>query len=414
MKIHFTIVSYTFPPSKEIGGRRWAKFSHYIKCLGHEVTVVCTGNSENKEFYESEYPGIKFNLLPKNYPHWLTGQAKSLKEKCFYSLATRFLNPFLKINLFDMAFAWKNQLLNTLENIHNENKIDVLVVTGAPFSLLYYGAQFKIAHPEIQYVGDMRDPWTWGSYYGIPQMSKRKKKFQEFIEHEAMKTCDMMCFPTQSMVDHVEEKYPQFSSKLYLLPHAFEPEKFPASKEDEIQKGFIYGGSIYNGLEPFFLKLDKILKKHPDSGFHWDIYTNTDYPLLDSTFSGGLIKKHSFVPEEELFKRIKRSKAYMIFFPKSEIDLISTKFFEIIYSGTPILYVGEEGQVGRFIRENRLGVHILPENMEKELPSYLGGNIPFEKDFFRIEQYSFTNVTKKFMKEIECRLFNSVNDITNT
>lgn len=395
--MHFTIVSYTFPPSTEIGGRRWAKFSQHLAKKGHEVTVVCANDLVNREFYEKEFSGIDVRVLPKCYPEWLSGFTKSLREKLLYMVYTRVVSPITKQNLFDRGFAWKKPMLNELEQIHRKKPIDVLVVTGAPFSLLYYGSLFKICHKEIQYVTDLRDPWTWGSYYGMPTLSKSKKKFQELSECKTIEACDMVCYPTENMGDVLKEKYPGFLSKFYLLPHAYDPDKFPNINTKENREGFIYGGTLYDGIEEYIKQLAEIVKANPDSGFKWDIYTGTKYPLINSEFANGSIQKLSFITEEQLFQKISKSAAYLAFFPKTDKDLISTKFFEIIYTQTPIVYIGEEGDVGRFIRENRVGVHILPENMKNELPKYLNGNVPFEKDYFDVLQYTFSSVTDKFL-----------------
>lgn len=401
--MHFTIVSYTFPPSKEIGGRRWAKFSHYLAKMGHSVTVICSDNSAASEWYEKDFPGIEFKLLPKRYPDWLSGHTKSIIEKLYYFILVRILSPFTKHNLFDRGFAWRKQLLNALEEVHNTKNINVLVATGAPFSLLYYGSEFKRRHKEIFYITDFRDPWTWAKgYYGISNMSSFKKKYQEFSEYNTICYSDIVCCPTENMCNFLKEKYPNFSSKLYLLPHAYEPDKFPKTTEEEKRKGFIYGGTLYNGIEDYVKKIANVLKSNPDSGFKWTIYTGTSYPLLDdANFTKGNILKQPFVPEEQLFREIKKSAVYLALFPESDKDLISTKFFEIIYAETPILYIGEEGDVAKFIREKRVGVHILPENIEKELPKYLSGNVPFEHGYFDVSQYSFYNVTMNFLKAIE-------------
>lgn len=399
--MHYTIVSYTFPPSKEIGGRRWAKFSQYLAKMGHRVTVVCTDNAAPTAWYEKEFPGIEFSLLPKCYPDWLGGYTKSVIEKLFYFCFVRLLNPFTKQNLFDRGFAWKKAMLSALENIHKKKKIDVLVVTGAPFSLLYYGAQFKRKYPEIFYVTDLRDPWTWGSYYGIPDLSPRKKRYQELSEKVSIEASDMVCYPTKHMGDVIRKKYPTFASRLYLLPHAYEPDKFPKQVEGK-REGFIYGGTLYMGTEEYMKKIGKVLISHPASGFKWFIYTGPPYPLLDNAdFAKGRIFKNPLIPEEQLFKEISNSAAYLAIYPVTDKDLISTKFFEIIYTGTPILYIGEEGEVGKFVRDNRVGVHILPENIEKELPKYLDGNVPFEKGYFDVSQYTFQNVTSEFVKAVE-------------
>ncbi|MDI1355085.1 MAG: glycosyltransferase [bacterium] len=399
--MHFTIVTYAFPPSKEIGGRRWAKFCQQLVQKGQEVTVVCANDSVNREYYESEFPGIEVRVLPKCYPEWLGGFTKSLREKLLYFIYIRVVSLITKQNLFDRGYSWKKTMLTALADIHRVKPIDVLVVTGAPFSLLYYGSLFKMRHREILYVCDLRDPWTWGSYYGIPTLSTSKKKYQEESEYKAMEACDIFCYPTEHMGEALKKIYPAFCSKLYLLPHAYDPDKFSNSTVEEKRVGFIYGGSLYPGIEKYIKQLGEIVKANPTSGFKWDIYTGTNYPLLDSGFANGCVQKHSFIPEEQLFQKIKKSSAYLAFFPITDKDLISTKFFEIIYAKTPILYIGEEGDVGRFVRENRVGVHILPENMKRDLPKYLSGNVPFEKDYFNVTQYAFSTVTENFLSALK-------------
>lgn len=403
--MHFAIVSYTFPPSQEIGGRRWAKFSQHLSRLGHKVTIICADKAGAPPgWYEKEYPGLEVILLPKRYPDWLSGYTKSILEKLYYFIFVRILSPLTKQNLFDTGFAWKKTMLRALEDLHTKNKIDVLVATGAPFSLLYYGSAFKNRHKEIFYVTDLRDPWTWGSYYGIPALSRIKKKYQELSEYSSVKSSDMVCYPTDNMGNFLKQKYPEFSPKFYLLPHAYEADKFPKTAVHEKKAGFIYGGTLYKGIEDYLKRIADVLKSNPNSGFKWDIYTGTHYPLLDDpAFAHGCILKHPLVPEERLFLEIKKSAAYLALFPETDKDLISTKFFEIIYAGTPILYIGEEGDVGRFVRENRVGVHILPANIEKELPKYLNGNVPFEPGYFDVSQYSFHTVTENFLKALANR-----------
>lgn len=399
--MHITIVSYTFPPSKAIGGRRWAKFSQYLRALGYKVSVVCANDSIDNGFYEKEFPGIDVFLLPKRYPDWLTGITNSSLEKILYFVYTRLFSLLTKQNYFDKGYAWKNVMLDKLEKIHQNKPINTLVITGAPFSLLSYGAEFKKLHNKVRYVVDFRDPWTWGTYYGFKHLTVRQLKFQNESEFNSVKFADMICYPTESIGNHLAKKYPNFSGKLYYLPHAYEPQKFPELEAEGRREGFVYGGTLYNGVEKYLIKLEEILKRHPNSSFKWDVYSSTFYPLLEKEFANGKVTKHGFIKEDELFRKISTASAYLVFFPETDIDIISTKFFEIIYTNTPILYIGEEGDVGKFIRNNRLGVHILPKNMEKELPQYLDGKVPFQPGYFDIRQYTFDKVTDNFVKAIE-------------
>jgi glycosyltransferase involved in cell wall biosynthesis len=398
--MHFTIVSYTFPPSNEIGGRRWAKFSKQLKMLGHEVTIICSGNDKHNNFYNEHYSGIEVRVLPKKYPNWLSGLTNSFFEKILYFLYTQLLSKFTSQNFFDRAYKWQKSLLNELDSVHQNKPINVLICSGGPFSILFYGALFKQRNKEIIYVADLRDPWTWGSLYGIPNLDSNKMKFQQLSERITVENCDVFACPTQNMIDFLKYKYNSFSSKFYLLPHAYDPDKFSFSKVDVKREGFIYGGTLYSGIENYLKTLAGIVSKNPNSGFKWKIYTSSFYPLLDELFDKSDLNKFSLVTEDILFDEIRKSAAYLAFYPETDKDLISTKFFEIMYTGTPILYIGEEGDVAKFIRDARAGVHILPKNMETELPPYLSGNVPFEKDFFDVKKYSFPRVTQKFVDDL--------------
>ena len=399
--MHFAIVSYTFPPSKAIGGRRWAKFSQQLAKKGHEVTVVTANIGGDSSFYEKEFQGIKFKFLPKNYPEWLIGNSKNLFEKVLYWITTKLLAPLVKQNFFDKGIAWKRSLLNTLNFINSLSNIDVLIATGGPFSLLYYCTYFKRKNSNIKLVCDLRDPWTWGYLYGMKEMSKRKRKYQLFQELEVVKNSDFVSAPTKQMINTLNEFYSEYSAKLLLLPHAFEPHKFSKPSFNAKRKGFIYGGTLYGGIEGYLKKLAIVLNDNPGSSFYWSIYSGAGRALIEDKFQNNKVSFHDFIPEEALFKRIMESSAYLVFYPPTDKDLISTKFFEIVYCGTPIIYIGEEGEVGKFVRENNLGVHILPEKIESEMPKYLNGNIPFEIGLFDVSKYTFSNVADSFIETLK-------------
>jgi len=398
--MHFVIVSYTFPPSREIGGRRWGKFSKYIYKEGHSVTVVCAENKADKDFYRINYQGIEIIKLPKYYPELLKGQTKNFIEKILYFIITRIISPVIKYNIFDWGLFWKNPLLNILNKLHKKQPIDVLIITGAPFSLLYYGTFFKRNHKDIFYIIDLRDPWTTGENYGFKTMNSKKREFQEFQEKESVQYADLVCVPTDIMKKYFVEKYPECLQKIYLLPHAFEPEIFNLTSNLKIENRFIYGGTLYNDIEEELIKVINVIEKNAPKDFKWEIYSNTPYKLLENIPSGGKVMKHSFIPENELFSKISSSKAYLMIYPETDKDFISTKFFEIIYAKTPIIFIGKNGEISEFIKKNKLGVHISPESIEKELPTYLSGDIKFEGHSFDISQYYFLNVTKSFLEKI--------------
>ena len=404
--MHIVIVSYLFPPSNAIGGRRWSKLCLALKDTGNEITVVTTNANQNQQFYQTEYTGISFVELPNTYPEWMTGHTNSILDKLKYYFTVKFISFFSKQNYFDKTFASKKHCINTLKKIHSNNPIDVLICTGAPYSLLFYGALFKINYPTVKYIMDLRDPWTWCSYYGIPQMHRVKKMYQKYQELYSIKQSDLVCFPTDYMGLVLKEKYPDFSNKFYLLPHAFDPKKFLISNCSINQKnGFIYGGTLYDGIEPYLKSLSKVLRNYPNSSFNWNIYSSKISSNIKSIFENQNVTFNDYIPESELFNKIHESAVYLMFYPIADKDLVSTKFFEIINIGIPILYIGEEGEVSKFIVSNKCGAHILPKNIESEMPKYLNGDVPYQKNYFDVSQFTFDKVSHKFYKELKNRFF---------
>lgn len=396
--MHFTVVSYTFPPSTKIGGRRWAKFSLEIKKAGHEVTVVTANDEPDYDFAKREYKNIIFKFLPRLYPTWLTGITVSYLEKFLYAIAIKVWQPINKKSIFDSGCFWRKSMLHALEQIHKEKEIDILIVTGAPFSLLRYGAEFRKKHPSVYYIVDFRDPWTWGDYYGFQIMKARQIDFQEESEYLSVSSGDLVCYPTENMGNFLKKKYPAFLEKFCLLPHAFDPEKYTGIKKDVPRSGFIYGGTLYDGIEPYLQSMAAVLNANPSFDFRWDIYTGSRFPIINEIFQADKVKMHPFLTESELFQKITNSKAYLAFFPESDKDQVSTKFFEIINTRTPIIYIGEAGELGDFITNNHLGVHILPNAIRTEIPKYINGEIPFKPDYFDVSQFSFPAVTSEFLK----------------
>ncbi len=386
-----------------MGGRRWAKFARELQKAGHRVSIVCADNGADNSWYEKEFPDMAVHILPRKYPVWLEGNAKNFTEKLLYHFSVRILSPLVSLNWFDKGSFWGKAMHSKLEALHAETPVDHLVVTGAPFSCLYYGSEFRKKHPEIHYTADFRDPWTWGHGYGMPSLSHRQKAEQERQEKAVMETADLITYPAESMGRHLAMQYPQQAGKCYTLSHAYDPADFPAAETKKERNGLIYGGTVYDGLEAWFNELENLLKKHPSLPFRWDIYTGSTRWKSDIGRRGiaEQVHIHGQIPAPELFRRMQEAKFYLVFFPPRYRDFISTKFFEVFYSGTPVIYVGAAGEVSAFIEQHGLGIHIEPGYMEERLVPLLEGReqVPQSRDF-DIGAYSFEAVTRRWLQEL--------------
>ena len=232
MKKHILIINYYFPPYPGIGGRRWSKFAKYLARKGYIVHVVCASNpfpQEQSLYYdEVKSSGIVIHSLPANYPRILLGTPMTFLEKIKYRFFDMTLKIFSKGTPYDRAIFWKKNMLSKCRQIIEELNIKTVIVSGPPFRVNYYSVELKSIFPDIKLINDFRDPWTLGHIFGMNNLSKKKMKYELYMEKQVMDASDIITVPIDSMVSHLKKKYAEHVNKIVKLPHAFD--------EDEVCK----------------------------------------------------------------------------------------------------------------------------------------------------------------------------------
>ena len=114
------------------------------------------------------------------------------------------------------------------------------------------------------------------------------------------------------------------------------------------------------GLEPWFKKLCEALDKVKAEQSELYAKLQIDLFTKDQQFSSWF-KNHTEVIHlhspigKELFSKITEANACFIFLAHHNKDYRTTKFFEILPFGKPLVYLGEKGFVSEFIEEKGLG-----------------------------------------------------------
>lgn len=399
------IISFVFPPYPGIGGRRWAKFAKYLSREGFSVHVITAQNpfNETSLFMDDvKDPSIRTYPLPLSYPLSLIKPVKSLKDKVIYRLDLLKLKLQTKGNYYDRGVLWKAGLITAASKIIKENGIKNIIVTGAPFSLLHHSIDLKKLFPGISLFGDLRDPWTWGSGYGMKLISERRRKHEKEMEMDVVKNFDMIFIPSSEMKLHLTTSYPEFQQKFDILPHAFDGDEIRTSAP-KISGSFnmILYGTLYDKSEGVFSSMAQLLKMNPD--INLDIYSHDQRYTEHFENAGILHKQISYykpVPPATLFAGFDKYNAVLIIQPYFAKDHITTKIYEIVYSRKPLILVAAKGKLADFITTNHLGVHILPENIVSELPSVRSNLLNFNSSF-DIDRFSFKSLTRELSKHFK-------------
>jgi len=407
MQKHILIVSYVFPPYPGIGGRRWAKFSKYLSKKGYSVHVVCSLNPFSKKqslYYDDvKQKGIVIHSLSSNYPNILLRTPIYFIEKIKYHFFEKMLKLFFKGSPYDRAIFWEKNMLSKCRKIIEELNINTVIATGAPFRVNYFSIKLKKYFPNIKLINDLRDPWTWGHGYGMNNLSEKNSRYEWDMETKVINASDIITVPIESMVNHLKKKFPDHANKIINLPHSFdEDEVCKRSYSGERKKKLLLYGTLYDGLENEFEAVSLALKKE---GYTLSIISYSD--KYQSVFAkNGTLNKQVFYNEElmpkELFQKFNEYDYILLLHNRNIKDHIATKFYEIVYSGIPVIYIGADGKAAEFIKQNNVGAHILPEKISSDLPETLLQHIiPSYKLDFNIEDFSFSRQTDFLIQLIE-------------
>jgi hypothetical protein len=97
------------------------------------------------------------------------------------------------------------------------------------------------------------------------------------------------------------------------------------------------------------------------SPFLIDFFSRTDRyrdAFSQRSLVGKKVNYYPLIKSDELFDRLRDYDFILIVHPQFAKDYISTKFYEILYSKTPIIYIAEKGLTSEFIEETKSGVFL--------------------------------------------------------
>lgn len=396
------MISYTFPPYPGVGGRRWAKFAKYLAEAGYTVHVICAKNPyKNTSFHidDIKHVRIKIYTFRSLFPTILQIKPTTLFEKIQYKFWMKVLPLFLKGFVYDRAIFDRREILSLAKKIIKTKNIKNVITTGAPFKVNYYALKLKSEFKGLNLITDFRDPWTWGNQYC--KLSSDRMNFELKMQQQVIEYSDLITVPVEPMKNYLLENAAMHSNKLYLLPHAFDEDEIVVKQEYRIDSfRCAFFGTMYSGVEDYLELLCNIIAANngkieldifPDIIRYQDIikkYNVDKWVKYKTTLSG----KH-------LFETLS-SYDYIVFvYPFFVKDYLSTKFYEIIKSRIPIIYIGEQGVASDYITSNKLGIHFNAKTLTIDFQKFIDGQIQFDYDVkYNVDDFSFVEVTKRLAK----------------
>jgi hypothetical protein len=287
-------------------------------------------------------------------------------------------------------------MLRKAKKLITEHQIKHVICTGGPFGVMYQITELRKWFYDIFILNDLRDPWTWGPNWGFPNLKGKRMAYELSLESKAIEYSDIFSVPSLDMSIYLKNQYPEFKDKITHIPHFFDPEEaiaLPKTHSEKIR--LIMYGNIYHNIEEYVAVLAKMMSKYKDA-FILDVYTDKQHHK--KTFQHYNADNVTFfhqVDAKDLFRKFTDYDYVLLFNPSYNINNISTKFYEIISTKTPIILFCEKGLGSDFLVDHHLGLHADLTTVDDLLNKLSSRALDFKyNQDYDISRFSLANVAR--------------------
>lgn len=413
------IISYFYPPSFFVGGKRIAAWAEYLHESGiYPIVITRNWNPNQAEItdkvIDNSYKHQKENThelyqLPYVYSlrdrlHQKNGWPLLRKALTFVELFLSYF--FISANKTHLSFYKK-----TIEMLKNNPDIDTLIISGKPFQSFFIGYRLKKKFPDLKWIPDFRDEWTT-----YPLHKKNASFLLRILDKWAEKKWTSNAHTILATSKSSGESISKYVGKPYkTILNGFNGEIKPFHPNPNTDKIILlYIGTIYKNqhLEPYLEAAISLYKEGNPIQLHW---AGIDLNPMEGKRIRAYAQKwpdlfvvHSFLKSHELEVLFQKCHFFLMSSYSGFAGQIPVKLFDYIQQNKPILlWDKDESELFHIISETNSGLAFeTPEDWKKFMQHYFNSNFDysfFKPNLSKSSLYSRRNQTKvlaNYIREI--------------
>lgn len=369
------VITYYWPPMSGGGVQRILNFCKYLPDSGFYPIIVTT-NERNAELIDQslEFEGKSLTLNRVDFwfnpARWFaTDSSTPVSDKPQMSQANRFkqkLIEFIWLNFFipDSKIGWYFPARKAIDKILKDEKIDVFITTGPPYTTHILGLYLKKRY-NLPWIADVRDPWVENSFYNVVYRFGFVKKIHRILEKRVLNKADRIITVGKVIKTLLSEKCD--SNKIDIIYNGHDENNFLnlTCKRGQVFRLGYYGTMNDLRIPLNFIKsLAGMLRDEPELAeyFSWDIYgpiSSTAYNTISHYIPDRNFNINKHITHHELIEQYSQVQVFLLLIENIALNklIITGKLFEYLRAGWPILGMGpESGEAAEIIKKNNAGV----------------------------------------------------------
>lgn len=398
------IVANQFAPFGGSGVQRSIKFVKYLRQFGYEPVVLTI----KKNNY-----GLKDITLESDIPQGVKIYRFSnfINNKITKQIANKVFIP-------DSEILWKISISNKILKIIDNEKIDIVYTTSAPYSSHLTGLYVKKKlKGSIKWVCDFRDEWT-NNPYMLDSPHRKNRLIKEIeLEKSVLLNADHIIANTPIMKKNFFKKQQlskEVQEKFTVIPNGYDADDINEKFINNNNNKFVitYTGLLYGRRKPncFFEAVEELIKNKEIDSKKIEIrlignYKKNKLRSLISYYNlNNIVKIYDYMPHKESVEMLMNSDILLLL----EGDGIGSdafytgKIFEYMMIKKVVLGILPIGCATTLFKETNLGEVALYNDINEIKRSTLRlyelwqkNELRFNGNINKIKKYSRLELTKK-------------------
>lgn len=414
------VISYYWYPFAGVGTYRISRFVKYLAKSGWEVVILTTKKAAAEKQEVPDDPVLKECKVYRSNIIEPAGLVKSGNKdtsktsnpSIFYRKNTNWVSRlavWIRLNLMipDAKFTWKWFAVRLGKKVIKKEQPDLILSTSPPPSANLVA--LKLARwSRLPWIADFRDPWTNIFYYDDNPQSGWAKKKNKKLERRVLKSADRITLVNNGFFP---ENQDLIKHKSTVIPNGFDPDHIvkPASSSIGNNKFVIrYFGSLKANQYPkaFIEALKEIITHHSDQAnkISFEFFGSIDpeikkdlqalAPSLDVQFT-------EFIPHKKMMKLVQSADLLLLVIGRTKNSkfVLSTKIFEYMTSGKPVLGIGPlDGSAAALVKRADIGRYFSHSNsrgIKDFILQLLNDEVELKYHQQVINEYNFRYLTKQ-------------------
>jgi glycosyltransferase involved in cell wall biosynthesis len=381
------VVSFDFPPYRTSGVYRMTGLTRYLPQFGWQPTVLTIRLAEGDQDPKLLEKLPEVRVVRTRYLRvsgWENPSASVVRglgglrpspaatRQPRFDRYLRSLGELGRSTLYfpDHTVGWIPFALAKAIQLHRDQPFDVVYTTNPPRSAPVIGSLFK-ALSGVPWVLEFMDPWY------SPDRPLRRR-FENWLQVLMFRQANRVVVMTNGHAEELRHSYHVPDNRLAVVRNGFDEDDFNSNSPTEtdlLAPGYLHlshFGTIYpHHSGNFFPALAELVREHPDLKKRLRVNI-IGYPDEEAQryASGGelkdIIRIHGYMEHHHALQAMHSSHCLLLFLGHRDFSrlAVSSKTYEYLRVGRPILALTYEGEVKELVEEGKAGWVVQPNNTE--------------------------------------------------